>query len=235
MVARSAHLLSQLEDIQRTEDAHCLTDAFERGVADYGGCAFAVGVIGPGVPVVQQQRGLGPWIDYFHESGLYRNCVFTRRTSSSFIPFTWDEEIAVSGDLTHAVVSAAAAYGLKHGLHVPVMTREGSRGGVFIQSEAAELDPDRRLALVALSFAVHSKLEQIVNQRELAQVSLSPREREVLTWFARGKSSDDVAAIIGIATATVMFHYRNVASRYGTLNRTHTVVEAIRRGAIDLN
>lgn len=229
------HLLSRLEDIQRAGDAHELNDAFERGVSDYGGCAFAIGVIGPGVPVVQQQRELGRWIDYYHESGLYRNCVFTQRTSTSFIPFTWDEEMAASGERTHEVVSAAEVYGLKHGLHVPVMTRKGSRGGVFVQSERGELTSDMRLALVALSFAVHSKLEQIVSQRELTDVSLSPREREVLTWFARGKSSDDVAAIIGIATPTVMFHYRNVATRYGTLNRTHTVVEAIRRGAIDVN
>jgi LuxR family quorum sensing-dependent transcriptional regulator len=61
---------------------------------------------------------------------------------------------------------------------------------------------------------------------------LSTREREVLQLFAGGMSAEDVAALLEISVGTVMFHYRNVAERYGTLNRTHTVVEAIRRGEI---
>jgi DNA-binding CsgD family transcriptional regulator len=69
----------------------------------------------------------------------------------------------------------------------------------------------------------------------LADTQLSEREREVLQWFAEGKSCEDVASIVGISPATVMFHYRNVAQRFGTLNRTHTVVEAINRGAISLS
>ena len=63
---------------------------------------------------------------------------------------------------------------------------------------------------------------------------LSAREVEILGWFAAGKSAADVADILGISPATVMFHYRNVAARLGTLNRTHTVTEAVRRGLIRL-
>ena len=59
---------------------------------------------------------------------------------------------------------------------------------------------------------------------------LSVREAQVLALFAEGKSAEDVAQLIAISPATVMFHYRRVAERYGTLNRTHTVVEALRRG-----
>lgn len=64
---------------------------------------------------------------------------------------------------------------------------------------------------------------------------LTPREREVLLWFSRGKSAEDAAAVIGISPSTVMFHYRQIAERYGTLNRTHTVCEAIRRRALVLD
>jgi LuxR family transcriptional regulator, quorum-sensing system regulator BjaR1 len=61
---------------------------------------------------------------------------------------------------------------------------------------------------------------------------LTERERQVLVWLSRGKSAQDVAQILGITISTVMFHYRRVASRYGTSNRTHTIVEAIRRREI---
>lgn len=67
-----------------------------------------------------------------------------------------------------------------------------------------------------------------------SSVDLSPREAEVLALFADGKSTDDVAILLGVSKATVMFHYRRIAERWGTLNRTHTVIEAIKKGAIAL-
>jgi LuxR family quorum sensing-dependent transcriptional regulator len=51
--------------------------------------------------------------------------------------------------------------------------------------------------------------------------------------MADGKSDEDVGVIMGISPATVRFHYGRVAGRWGTLNRTHTVVEALRRGLIE--
>ncbi|RYE10805.1 MAG: helix-turn-helix transcriptional regulator [Hyphomicrobiales bacterium] len=49
-----------------------------------------------------------------------------------------------------------------------------------------------------------------------------------------GKSAADVADILAISPATVMFHYRSVADKYGTLNRTHTVVAALKRGDLKI-
>lgn len=62
---------------------------------------------------------------------------------------------------------------------------------------------------------------------------LSQREREILVWMSHGKSAGEIAAIAGISPATVMFHYRKVADRIGTVNRTHTVAELLRHGDID--
>ena len=60
--------------------------------------------------------------------------------------------------------------------------------------------------------------------------TLSSRELEVLRWLSLGKSAEDVAAILDLSISTVMFHCRSAAHKYGTLNRTHTVAEAFRRG-----
>jgi LuxR family quorum sensing-dependent transcriptional regulator len=118
---------------------------------------------------------------------------------------------------------------------VPVVTREGFHGCVFIQTEQSVLGPGARQALNLLALAAHVRLEELEAPAERRQGALSHREHEVLAWFAEGKSAEDVASILNIATATVMYHYRSVADRYGTLNRTHTIVEAIRRGALKLN
>jgi DNA-binding CsgD family transcriptional regulator len=103
---------------------------------------------------------------------------------------------------------------------------------VFVHVPGPELLEPAQQWLTTLCMAFHSRLMQVATPMECDASQLSGREHEVLRWMAQGKSAEDVAEIIGISVATVMFHYRNVAVRYGTLNRTHTVVEALRRGSL---
>lgn len=64
--------------------------------------------------------------------------------------------------------------------------------------------------------------------------TLSLREREVLHWLSLGKSAEDVATILDLSISTIMFHCRGAARKYGTVNRTHTVAEAFRRGDLPI-
>ncbi len=63
---------------------------------------------------------------------------------------------------------------------------------------------------------------------------LSPREREVLNWLKEGKSSWDIAQLLGIRERTVHFHVANLMRKLGTVNRPQTVAVALRRGLIPL-
>jgi DNA-binding CsgD family transcriptional regulator len=65
--------------------------------------------------------------------------------------------------------------------------------------------------------------------------TLSSREREVLHWLSLGKSAEDVATILDLSISTIMFHCRTAAQKYGTVNRTHTVAEAFRRGDLPID
>jgi DNA-binding CsgD family transcriptional regulator len=49
---------------------------------------------------------------------------------------------------------------------------------------------------------------------------LTPREREVLSWLARGKSNPEIAAILGLKTATVGKHLERIYPKLGVENRT---------------
>ncbi|HWA19775.1 MAG TPA: autoinducer binding domain-containing protein [Devosia sp.] len=234
-MAMPGHLFSRLESIQKADSGDALSDAVELAVSDFGGMAFAVGVIPRReTPLVWQERGLQRWIDYYHQSGLFQGCAFSRRTSTTLLPFTWDEEMESEPEETRQVASAAQGYGVCHGLQVPVVTRHGAHGGIFIQTEQGMLSAETRYALVAVALAAHSRLEALSDTLGQTIETLSVREREVLSWFAEGKSAEDVGRILDISPATVMYHYRAVADRYGTLNRTHTIIEAMRRGALRL-
>jgi DNA-binding CsgD family transcriptional regulator len=56
---------------------------------------------------------------------------------------------------------------------------------------------------------------------------LTPRELEVLTWVARGKTAEDTAQILSIAKRTVDEHVQTVIRKLGAGNRTHAVAIAL--------
>jgi LuxR family quorum sensing-dependent transcriptional regulator len=64
--------------------------------------------------------------------------------------------------------------------------------------------------------------------------ALTPREREVLGWVARGKSAQDVADILAIAKRTVDEHVQSAVRKLGAENRTHAVAIAVRERLIEM-
>jgi len=48
---------------------------------------------------------------------------------------------------------------------------------------------------------------------------LTPREREVLFWLARGKSNAEIGAILGITSATVNKHLERIYPKLGVEKR----------------
>jgi DNA-binding response OmpR family regulator len=58
------------------------------------------------------------------------------------------------------------------------------------------------------------------------QVALSDREAETLTWAARGKTSSEIAQILGLTTRTVDFHIDNARVKLNATSRMHAAVKA---------
>ena len=56
---------------------------------------------------------------------------------------------------------------------------------------------------------------------------LSEREHEVLRWTALGKTSDEVAVILGISTRTVTFHVSEILAKLDAKNKVHAAVKAL--------
>jgi len=57
-------------------------------------------------------------------------------------------------------------------------------------------------------------------------VELNEREVEVLTWVARGKTSMEIARILGLTKRTVDFHTDNARTKLGAATRTEAVIKA---------
>ena len=65
-------------------------------------------------------------------------------------------------------------------------------------------------------------------------IALTNREYQVLNWGAKGKSSWDIAQILGCTEATVNFHFSNIRRKLNVYSRGAAVCEALRLGLITL-
>ena len=64
--------------------------------------------------------------------------------------------------------------------------------------------------------------------------ALSPREMEILTLVAKGKSNKEIAAELAISEGTVRVHASNLLAKLRCSGRAQAVSEAIRRGIIEV-
>jgi len=106
---------------------------------------------------------------------------------------------------------------------------EGSR--IAVRVAAAPLRaPDNDVAGVfAVAVPTHDS-ERPVRDDDL---SLTPRQEEVLHLLAEGLSTDAVAKRLGVALETARNHIRAVLRRLDVHSRLEAVVEARRRGLLD--
>jgi len=56
--------------------------------------------------------------------------------------------------------------------------------------------------------------------------ALNDREVEALTWVARGKTSVEIAQILGLTKRTIDFHIDNARAKLGAATRTEAVIKA---------
>ena len=66
----------------------------------------------------------------------------------------------------------------------------------------------------------------------LLQAALTPRETEVLTWLARGKTNRDIAEILGMSHRTVNKHLEHIFEKLGVETRAAAAALATRAIAV---
>ena len=70
------------------------------------------------------------------------------------------------------------------------------------------------------------------NEGQSSNVRMTPRELDVMQWASAGKTSWEIARILGITERTVKFHFTSVFVKLNVVNRSQAVAKAIRYGLI---
>jgi DNA-binding NarL/FixJ family response regulator len=83
-----------------------------------------------------------------------------------------------------------------------------------------------------LGVVLENRLRRAEGRGPHSRIHLTEREKEVLTWAARGKTSSEIAIILGLTERTVNFHCDRAMKRLDVINRTQAVAKALAEGLI---
>jgi DNA-binding CsgD family transcriptional regulator len=181
------------------------------------------------------------WMDYYMAKGYFAKDPIPKHAFTTAATYTWEhvvETCPISSRQKRLMHEAEDAR-LHSGAAVAMYGPNFEVAGVGLASSVGGVNPSRDVLSVirALSHQFHFAYSQFDLPRGLpaTQVYLTPREREILSYSAEGKSIPAMAAILSLSYYTVNFHLKNVYTKLGVSTRQTAVVKAIRLGLITPN
>jgi DNA-binding CsgD family transcriptional regulator len=124
--------------------------------------------------------------------------------------------------------------GIDHAVAVPLFVDRGLLVSFVLNRNGQDFS-DRECALLDLVReplgALYRNLLARRADHGFAGLPVTPREREVLSWLAAGKTDRDIAEILGMSARTVQKHLQHIYEKLGVETRTAAVVRAMELGS----
>ena len=222
-----------IEEIDRHADAPSVVTAFQHMIGAYGLDHVIIGDPRP-PPARNDYLWATTWPTDWLERWLSRNYrqvdPIVRKVRVHNRPLRWSRVQWEASDPGSRVMSEATEFGMKDGLAVPVVSREG--GPCVVISMAAErydINPSDEAALHLSSIYFQGRLEYIRsrNALPLRGPKLTPRESECLVWVAAGKTDWEISQILNIAEQTVHEYVQNALIKLNATTRAQAVAIAM--------
>jgi LuxR family quorum sensing-dependent transcriptional regulator len=235
-----ADVLSFIEGLDRLSDTNQVLRAMERAVARFGFefLLFTGLLPGKGEPFDDLVLANG-WPPEFLQDYSKRDYILfdpiARLAQQSANPFAWEGRRYFSSEdrCVAEVMKHAADFGIARGFIVPIHGPAGYEACVSMSGHDVDLPAELRPAVHLMAHYSFNRIWALVApQRKSAR--LSEREREVLTWAAKGKSAWEIGEILHIAKRTVDEHTQHAFRKLGAVNRTQAVAIALHSRLISI-
>jgi LuxR family quorum-sensing transcriptional regulator LasR len=160
-------------------------------------------------------------------------------------PLIWDRQMGKSNLAVRKFMDRAATFGVGSGL--AIYLRDGGHKIMFaLNRPERSLTPALRAEIAAttaqamyLGTVLHSVFLSKVIERGVAPLQqgspLSNRERQCLQLSAHGMTSLDIGEKLGITERTSNFHFSNILSKLGVLNRNEAIAKGMLHGLIHVD
>ncbi|MCF3096822.1 LuxR family transcriptional regulator [Aeromonas australiensis] len=179
------------------------------------------------------------WVQAYTENNMLACDPVIQLARKQTLPIYWnrlDERARFLQEGTMDVMGLAAEFGLRNGISFPLHGTAGETGILsFITSERASSDLLLESSPI-LSWMAHYIFEAAIRVVRLRdsdpQAALTDRETECLFWASEGKTSGEIACILGITERTVNYHLNQVTRKTGSMNRYQAIAKGISSGIL---
>jgi DNA-binding CsgD family transcriptional regulator len=175
-------------------------------------------------------------LSIYDQEGLLPNDAVIRRIRGSTLPFfrdeTWGDGRREDGK-GQVCATLFQRFQMSRTIFFPTHDASGARGIVLLSGDRA---PFAHVEVKDLSFIALHVFERLAEIRNLdARIAemLNDREIDCLTWTAAGKTSAEIAEILGLSEHTVNHYLNKATKKLDTVNRTQAVAKALRVGLIE--
>lgn len=177
------------------------------------------------------------WVQLYTKNRFHEIDPVIRAAAASIVPVDWRE---IGDDYADSeVFRMAREFGISPlGLSIPVRGPYGD----FAVFSVTKNCPAREWSLLCkhiikdMQFVAFYFHDAIMRQQGmfklLSKKTLSKREREVLQWYARGKTQSDIAVLTGLSVSTVTAYLLSARTKLNALTTAHAAARALRLGEI---
>lgn len=229
---------SSIDEVWGLATAHFAEMGFQR--ANYGFTRFRhLKTIGDPDDALFLSTCDADYVKRYFQGGFYAKTPVFRwaERSSGACTWTWVKEAFEAGKLSTEEAEAVRqnlAMGVTAGISVSfpeVSSRSKGALGLIADAGLTAADVDalfaaRKDEILAVANVMHLTivhLPQLTRHR-----ALSPRQREALEWVADGKTTQDVALLMGVSPAMVEKHLRLAREALAV----ETTAQAVAKGAL---
>ena len=176
------------------------------------------------------------WFEIYRKSGFHSHDPIVRHTRTQLRSTAWSEAPIPNDPVARTVMSVAAVdFGMRAGISVPIYGINSYQAGVSFAGLEIDESQDARSAIELIAIYSFNRFNNFRAAAAPAQAKLlTARQREILQWVANGKTAWDTGRILGVTPDSINKVVTNAITKLQAANRTHAVVEAIRRREIEI-
>lgn len=152
-------------------------------------------------------------------------------------PFLWSEAQArrTASAPGRRIMGEAAELGMTEGYVVPIYGIGGQLHAITMTGKAPRRDALARAELHLISIYAYARAKQLKGRDSGQQAAtVGRREREALQWAAAGKTDWEIGELLGISESAAHKRIESAKRKFGVATRVQAIVEALRRGQIQL-
>ena len=175
------------------------------------------------------------WVDLYRERNYLRVDPSIRHCRQMVRPYRWYKEAPYDPEREPEaleVVHRALDFGLVEGVVFPVASLDTPKGHVWMGGKSLDLPAYNLPSLHLMALYAFERVDGLhVKARNFAP-KLTPRESEVLTWIALGKSAWEIGEILRVRERTIHAHVTTARRKLNAVNGVQAVAIALREGMI---